>query len=212
MSVVALTAVLLLVFNILMWLIFLHRFNSFFSTERIISDFRNAINEKIREANNAADRNMNLVDDKIQQLNKVKAEAERRLAVLRRELDTQQRESEFRNAMSNVPKNSRKSSSAKNNPVQGELVFTEKARSELGVKENTLAVPAENMENSESEEILHEIPVVSPVIYKSENQIVPQKDFPQQVKELYSVGLDADEIAHRTNRSVQEVRLVLQML
>ena len=99
MSVIAVTTVLLVFFNILMWFILLHKFNRAFSTKKIIEETRDAINEKIREANNATERDMRLVDSKIQELNRVKAEADRRLAVLRRELDTQQREKEFRVAV-----------------------------------------------------------------------------------------------------------------
>ena len=82
MSVVALTAILLICFNILMWLIFLHRLKSDLSTEKIVDETRSAINDKIREANNAVTINIQLVEDKIHELNKVKAEAERRIHVL----------------------------------------------------------------------------------------------------------------------------------
>ncbi|MBQ0039705.1 MAG: hypothetical protein KBS64_04705 [Treponema sp.] len=209
MTVIAFTAALLIVFNILMWLIFLHRFNGIFSTEKIVGETREAINERIREANYAAERNMNLVDEKIKELNQVKAEADRRLAVLKRELNTQQRESEFRAAMA-ATKASKKSESKKNSvPGQTELSFTEKARTELGISDSVLP---QQKEQKETPEILHEIPVVNPVIYRAEDQIVPKKDFSQIVKELHGSGLPVEEIARRTSRTVQEVGLVIQML
>ena len=218
MSVVALTAILLICFNILMWLIFLHRLKSDLSTEKIVDETRNAINDKIREANNAVTINIQLVEDKIHELNKVKAEAERRIHVLKRELETQDRVKEFQQSMSSNGKSQRKNGGARKNtatdgygyadPAQGEFMFTEKAKNELGIPEKLVEEPA----SSVHEETLVKIPVVPPVYYKAENQITPKKDFRQQVKELYSSGLPAEEIAHRTSRSVQEVRLVLQML
>nr|WP_318711677.1 hypothetical protein [uncultured Treponema sp.] len=221
MSVIAVTAVLLVIFNILMWFILLHKFNRAFSTRKIIEETRSAINEKIREANNAAERNMTLIDGKIQELNKVRAEADRRLAVLRRELDTQQRESEFRASMAAFSKTSKKSavsSGAKRpEPVQAELAFTDKARVELGIGENilpqTMILDASREEKpAEQQENLREIPIVNPLVYRTEDQIVPKKDFFQQVREYHRAGLPAEEIARLTSRSAQEVRLVIQML
>ena len=212
MSVVALTAILLICFNILMWLIFLHRLKSDLSTEKIVDETRSAINDKIREANNAVTINIQLVEDKIHELNKVKAEAERRIHVLKRELETQDRVKEFQQSMSSNGKSQRKNGGTDGyeyaDPAQGEFMFTEKAKNELGIPENLVEEPA----SSVHEETLVKIPVVPPVYYKAENQITPKKDFRQKVKELYSSGLPAEEIAHRTSRSVQEVRLVLQML
>lgn len=219
MSVVAITSCLIIIFNILMWFILLHRFNSFFSTKKIVDETRNAINEKIREANNAAERNMDLIDGKIQELNKVKAEADRRLAVLKRELDTQQREMEFRSVMSATSKPLKKTTIAyeSNNviPVQGELVFTQKAKNELGINENVLlGVDSDKSytEEAKEQEKLQKIPIVNPVVYRTQDQIVPKKDFFQLVREYHISGIPDEEIARLTSRSAQEVRLVLQML
>lgn len=220
MSVIAITALLLILFNILICFILLHRFKTLFSTRQIVDETRSAINEKIREANNATERNMSLIDEKIQELNKVKAEADRRLAVLRRELDTQQRENEFRAAMAATGKTSRKNASPygahKAAPVQAELAFTDKARMEFGIAGNVVPmVKAESSSHeviTQKQETLQEIPIVNPVVYRSEDQIVPKKDFFQQVREYHMAGLPAEEIARLTSRSAQEVRLVLQML
>ena len=222
MSFVAVSACLLIIFNILMWFIFFHRFNAFFSTEKIIEETRSAINEKIREANNAAERNMNLIDGKIQELNKVQAEADRRLAVLKRELDTQQRESEFRSAVaSNVHVKTSKKAPAytrKGKPVQAELAFTEKARSELGINENILPDGSVQNQNEHETKVaetygnLQKIPVVNPVVYMADDFITPKKDFNQQVRDYHMAGIPAEEIARLTGRSAQEVRLVIQML
>ncbi|MDO4507682.1 MAG: hypothetical protein Q4B64_12115 [Spirochaetales bacterium] len=221
MSVIAVTTVLLVIFNILMWLILLHKFNKAFSTKEIIEGTRDAINEKIREANNATDRDLKLIDSKIQELNRVKAEADRRLAVLRRELDTQQREREFRAAVESTgPKHHKKTASpygaSRNEPIQGEFTFTEKARVELGIPENaypqgSAGVKAPEME-AEKQENLQEIPILNTVVYRTEDQIVPKKDFFQLVREYHMAGLPPEEIARITSRSAQEVRLVIQML
>ncbi len=228
MSVIAVTTVLLVFFNILMWFILLHKFNRVFSTKKIIEETRGAINEKIREANNATERDMRLVDSKIQELNRVKAEADRRLAVLRRELDTQQREKEFRVAVESTGiKHHKKSASpygaGKSEPIQGEFAFTEKARVELGIgdkiysQESNIypqktAVPKIQEKEDDQQENLQQIPILNTVVYRTEDQIVPKKDFFQQVREYHRAGLPAEEIARLTSRSAQEVRLVIQML
>ncbi|WP_407400857.1 hypothetical protein [Treponema sp.] len=208
MSVIAVTAGLLVLFNILMWFIFLLKFNSRFSTEKILDDYRDAINDSIRDANRAAERNMDLMDAKIQELNKVKAEADRRLAVLRRELETQQREMEFRAAVNASGKSAKKSSASygarKESSAQTELAFNENVPKVQHVEEKTAV--------AEPPVTLQEIPIVKSVVYRTDDQIVPKKDFFQQVREYHMAGLPSEEIARLTGRSAQEVRLVLQML
>lgn len=220
MSGIAFTAALLIVFNILMWLIFLHKFKTVFSTEEIEKEYRNSINEIIRDANNATERNLQLLEDKIQQLTKVKADVDRRLAVLKRELATQDREKEFQILMS-ASKAAKKGGPKKTfsygvqddvQPVQGEFSFTEKARNELGLTNGSVSSDVA-FQGENKEEQLIQIPVVSlPEFHMAEDQISPKKDFTMQVKEYVSRGFPPEEIARMTSRSIQEVRLVIQML
>lgn len=192
--IVATAAFLLIIFNILMWIVFLRRFRTFFSTDKIISDTREDVNKIIKDINFNTSRNIELIDDRIRQLKSVTAEAERRLGTLKKELSLAERSRKFQQKMASSP--------AKKEMVQGDLFFTEKARTELGL----------SVQEPEEQAVVHEIPVVEPELFVAENPVVPKKDFKSQVRELYSHGLPADEIARRTGRSVQEVRFVLEVI
>lgn len=192
--IVTTTAFLLIIFNILMWIVFLRKFRAFFSTDKIISDTREDVNKIIKDINSISSRNIELIDDRIRQLKSVTAEAERRLGTLKKELSLAERSRKFQQKMA--------SPAAKKDAVQGDLFFTEKAKTELGLSQR----------DSGETVAVHSIPVVEPELFAAENPVVPKKDFKTQVRELYSHGLPADEIARRTGRSVQEVKLVLEVI
>ncbi|MGN0730019.1 hypothetical protein [Treponema sp.] len=179
-----------------MWLIFLMKFNAFFSTDKIIDETNEKVKDLIKSINSNAARSIELIDDRIKQLKSVSAEAERRIGVLKRELSLAEKSKSFQKKINSV-------TSLKNSDIQGDLFFTEKARTELGIKPSS--PPSGEVE-------LRKIPVVEPELFMAENPIVPEKDFKTKVRELRALGIPADEIARKTGRSIQEVKLVIEIL
>ena len=183
-------AVFIIFFNILMWVVFFKKFNAFFSTDKIIEETNEKAKEIIKSINFNAGRSIDLIEDKIKQLKAVSAEAERKIGMLKKELSLAESSKSFQKKLD---------SASKNSFMQGDLFFTEKAKNELGIK---------NLPKPEVE--VRKIPVVEPELFMAENPIVPKKDFKTQVLELRALGIPAEEIARKTGRSIQEVKLVIE--
>lgn len=204
------------IINILSWVILFHKFKvkfkTTFSVDKVMQDVNSAIASHIRELNSVTSRNFELADAKIQELKSVTADAERRLGVLKRELDTTERAWEYQKKMAYGQKESAKvlqkeakkpqqKVSYQNDSHQRELEFTEKAKAELGIL--PLGEP--------KEDAVVKIPVIEPEFYKAKDQITVKKDIRQQIKELSRAGLPVEEIASRTGKTVQEVVLILEI-
>ncbi|MBP5753696.1 MAG: hypothetical protein J6W60_12710, partial [Treponema sp.] len=59
-------AVLLLcAFNVVMWLVQIVRFKSIFSTDKIMQETRDQLNSMLMDINRNAERNIDLIDDRI---------------------------------------------------------------------------------------------------------------------------------------------------
>ncbi len=78
-------AVLLVVFNIIMWIVFLSKFKKLFSTDDIIQSARNDLENLISDMNRNADRDVTLVEAKTRQLKEVIEEADQRIASIARQ-------------------------------------------------------------------------------------------------------------------------------
>ena len=55
------------------------------------------------------------------------------------------------------------------------------------------------------------VPVFEPKVFMAEKPVVPKKDFNEQVKELSGLGFNVFEIVAKTGRSIQEVKLALEL-
>ena len=74
--------------NLLLWLVFLIRFKKLFSADDIMVKFRDGMDSLIADAQRNTLSNINLIDEKIKELKAASAEAERKVAILRHELET----------------------------------------------------------------------------------------------------------------------------
>jgi len=74
--------------NLLLWLVFLIRFKKLFSADDIMTKFREGMDGIIREAQHNTLSNINLIESKIKELKAASAEAERKVAILRHELES----------------------------------------------------------------------------------------------------------------------------
>lgn len=92
-------AVFLTLINLLLWLVFLVRFKKLFSVDDIMTKFREGMNNLLKDAERDTALNMNVVDEKIRETKAVVAEAERKLAILRHELDSAQKSAAFQAQM-----------------------------------------------------------------------------------------------------------------
>lgn len=166
----------------------------------------------IRDANSNAGRNIELIEEKIKQVKAVAAEAERRVAMLRNELDMKQNSQSFQlqiQSVSSSPKKSRSANSAVSSRSSAAKLDGPSSHTKGGIITSRYGI--ENFGNSQKSLFEDERKEEKkPLFTVSENPVGSKKDLKTQVKELNSMGIPAEEIAHRTGSSIQEVNLLLQ--
>ena len=69
------------ILNIVLWIFFLSRYKSFFSTDEIIESTREELDRMIADVNRNAGRNIDIIEDRIKELKAVVAEADRHIAL-----------------------------------------------------------------------------------------------------------------------------------
>jgi hypothetical protein len=219
--------ILIIFLNAGLWIFFLKKFNSFFSTEKIIDETKSSIKNLIREMNFNVAKNIEVVDARINEAKSVVAEAERRIGTLKKELAATEKIEKFQKQISAAyePPVLHKIS-AEQNETQKNL--TARNSAEEKSKNSAQEIPEENstekiqqteipqiVKNSgeKSEKIVEnaEISAKIPAFSVSKTQIEIKKDFKDSVKELLALGLPPDEIARQTGRSVQEVKVVMEL-
>lgn len=77
------------ILNIVLWIFFLSRYKSFFSTDEIIESTREELDRMIADVNRNAGRNIDIIEDRIKELKAVVAEADRHIALAQNELERQ---------------------------------------------------------------------------------------------------------------------------
>ena len=92
-------AILLCVFNLVMWLLFIVRFKDRFSTDDIVQNTRDVLDKMLMDINRNAERNVTLVENKINELKAVSQEVDRHLEVLRGELANVEKTNAFQNRL-----------------------------------------------------------------------------------------------------------------
>ena len=201
MSILAITLVLLIVFNIVMWIFFMKKFNTFFSTDEIIDETNRRIQEIVKSMNYSTERDIKLAEESVKRLKAVTAEAERKIAVLKKdlalakELSLAEKTREFQKKIEIL---SQKRLFARENVFIKEGI---QSKEDLPVSKNDL-VPIENLSTAQNEGD-------QPEVFVSENPISIKKDFLSEIAELRSLGFSDDEIAYKTKRNVQEVKLAI---
>ena len=223
------------VINIVLWVIFFIRFKNLFSTDDIILKTREELNNLIADVNRNASLNITLLDDKIQQLKKISAEADRHAALLEHSFKQYQAGIGFKDELysaelslsgKTVHKSASKSASQKKGressvspsgayeltghyPSEGRRSKKTAPSVQAGLFETLGQTPVTVLEDGSS---YGQIPVITPEVYVSENPVIQKKDFKDQVVQLYNFGKTVDEIAAQLSRSTTEVQFVLDMV
>jgi len=199
-------ASLLCLLNITLWIIFGVKFKKIFTTDDIIENTRNELNHMIADVNRNADRNITLIEEKIKEIKAVTAEAERRIALEKKEYQKNEQVEMLSKTILEQPKQKIPITAMngvkryKTEQEQGELFS---ASDEKPAEEKRMAVAETRIDS-------REIPIVVPKVYLSDKPVVVPKDFNTQVKEKYDQGETIEEIAAELDRSTQEVKFALE--
>lgn len=214
------------IFNIIMWAVFIGKFKKLFGADEVLSETRGILNEMLRDMNNNADRNITLLENKIQQLKAVSEEADKHILLLNKELQQRKMQDTFitqieAHAPSSAKKAPRKNNSRLMNPAevylaeqkQGQL-FDEAPQVQPETVEKTKKTTARKTA-SESRAKTVKAPVEEsvqniPNYTKSKDPVVPKKSLKQKIVELSKMGKSVSEIARELGCSVQEVKFSLE--
>lgn len=207
MGILAVTAGLLIVFNVAMWIFFMKKFNAFFSTDEIIDETNLRVQEIVRDMNYSTERDIRLAEESVKRLKAVTAEAERKIAVLKKdlalakELSLAEKTREFQTKIENL--------SQKKLFPRENIFLKEGSQLSLSKEEPTVSTASKqdltatgNPSSSQNSDSALEV-------FVAENPISTKKDFLSEVAQLQSLGFSDDEIAYKTGRNVQEVKLAI---
>lgn len=233
---ILLAAVFFCIVNILLWIFFLSQYRKFFSTDEIIDSTRAELDRMIADINNNAGRNLDLIEDRINILRSLVAEADRHIQVAQQELDKQKNLSVFQqkidsasyegNLSRKVSESYRKNSARKTNIVESSYsnapqVLQGQGFSERGYEgdlfhqiqnEKEIVSDAGTVFSVEKmESPVTKVSAVSPEVSYSDKIVQPKKTFTELVLDLTAAGHSVDEIASELGRTNTEVLLVLNM-
>ena len=148
MSVIIIASILIAI-NLIMWIVFAARFKKIFTTDDIMAQTRAELNGMLSEINNNADRNVELIDERIRQLKAVIGKADRELRVLRGELEKVENSAAFQeklneaNAVLTKQTHHKKRTIADLDSLQGSLFMTDKGKEEVSLMHAQMELPIE---------------------------------------------------------------------
>ena len=223
--------------NLLLWLVFLVRFKKLFSADDIMTKFRDGMENLLKDAERGTALSINVIDEKIRESKAIVAEAERKLALLRHELQSFEKGAAFQaqlNLQSGAalasqglekPAAKRGRAKAAAKPAAKASAKSASSRAAAAYKQNELpgedeAYALTGLFKENAQKSLFDAPQITvnqngdaygriPVVSMSENPIKPKKPFKRRVRELADLGKTVEEIATETNHSTTEVQLVL---
>ncbi len=206
-------AVLLIAMNLLGWLIFLKNFKRLFTTDNLINSAKSEINRIVIDLNGNTERNINLIDDRINRLRAIVAEAEKKIRLLE--------ESEKRSVMA---ADLRARAGGVSAPREISERFPVRTPADMYLKNslrgtaeggNAAAVPPAQMAPSRERAVPQEphapqyaaapMPAVSVAPLKK----TVKKDMKESIVSLFDMGFTIDEIAAKLGCSTTEVQFVL---
>lgn len=218
------------VLNIVLWFIFFVRFTKLFTTDDIVERTRTEMNRLVRDINNHAARDIDLIEDRINRLKALVSEADKKIQLMEQELEKQSSISVMKQQVKHSQRNI-----VKTKPLEQRAIDTYKAAGALtyeltpqgeayqnNVEQGNLFSQKDETVNqidtsaqvvvSQDGSATAEIPVVVPKIYFAENPIpAPEKTFDEKVMMLYNQGYGVEDISKELSASMIEVQFVLDL-
>ncbi len=219
--------ILISLFNIFMWMVFLKKFKTLFSTDDIIASTREELNRMIEDMNRNTGRDLNLADAKIKELKGILADAEKRIELLNSDLAKKSMSEEFKSALSQ-PRINEESERLPPEPVPGvessrteEIAFADNSQYFSVSKSPVERYMQNQSKGGGTDRVTSEVSdgapsssgqsPASPSVTFSSTPITAKKDLSQSVMDLYSQGLDVEFIATKLNTTTTEVQLIIDM-
>ncbi|MCR5401165.1 MAG: hypothetical protein K6E78_06170 [Treponema sp.] len=230
--------VFIVIFNVVMWLVFLRMFRKLFTTENIIEDTKSEYNKLVADFQKNIHQALTVSDEHVKQLKALISEADKKIKLLN-DMESKSlgakvlQESISQAGIGRSPRKKAQESYQRNKgreKVSPDASFslTEKASTNLSENEERTLFDEENVENTGSiksatintkvtmnvqrnGDSWAEIPVITPEVFASEHPITPKKDKKTQIVELYDTGYSIEEISSELNLTDTEVQFALSL-
>lgn len=207
----------LTIFNITMWIVFGIRFKKVFSTDDVIKRTRESLNRMLIDINRNAERNISLIDERINKLKAASAEADRHLIFVEKELEKIHSSTQLQRTLDDIVPVTTISFDQIGNvhPAQGYLneqkhpvvIETENVAEESSEPKYRQSAELQKIREEEKKAAMQK---GVPEFTVSANPIVPKKNINIVIKELYDRGDTPESIATSLGISVQEVNFSLE--
>ncbi|MGP1511557.1 MAG: hypothetical protein ACTTIT_03470 [Treponema sp.] len=207
----------LIIFNILAWIVFLRNFKKLFTTEDVIEKAKSEINRIVIDLNANAERNISIIDDKINRLRALIAESDKKIKLLE---DINTKTAALNDFRVKMEKSAQKNISTEKNYLKTAEVSIHKNAEKLPnggqttlfdeVSSLNEQVRAQNTDSAPiySSERLAASPSVSVLGTSLKAKSKPVKD---SIISLFDAGFSVEEIAARLNCSTTEVSFALSL-
>lgn len=215
------------VINLLLWLVFFIKFKKLFTTDNEIQKARDQYELLINDINRNTLNNINLIEDKIQEMNDLVQIVDRRLAAIQNDesfITSKQGLAAQRPLKPASKSASSKKASAAKTVIDQDAAFEvninlKKSRKKLQADLFEEEKPVSKKTKDRSVHVVDtqgnaygEVPVISPKIYMSDNPIAAKKTFQDEVKKMYNAGYTVEQISRELNKSTTEVQFIIDML
>lgn len=232
---IAVLAFFLCVLNILFWLVFLNKFKKLFSTEDIVSRTKMQVSKLIEDVNRITSRDIDLIESKIKQLRAAAADAERKIAVARSEIERQEKLSVYSSIVNNDDKRF-VSKPLKNDVEYSRLSDGLNSQNSYSLTDEGIQIAKSNYKgelfpDNGSDADAHfvssqtgtkfmvsndgasvaSIPKIGGNVIFSDNPVKPKKTLNEQIHELSEKGYTVEMIAKDLNLTTTEVQFSLDM-
>lgn len=225
------------VVNVILWVIMLIRFKAFFSTEKIVNDTRNQVNEILRDLNENANRDIELVHSTLRNLRSMNALAEKNIEALDKKLNfvkqeevTRQKVDEFSSRIYDYKAPPQNEKADKNRNADGSFVppglgsphaynavnpyaaYSVKKPGESGESQDRIKLVDETV-ITESGASYKTVPVIDGPQITIDPSVRNQKNMDQksQIKYLYNHGMSVPQIAEELSCSEMEVQFAIDI-
>ncbi len=217
-----------ILFNIIMWAVFLAKFKKLFSAGSVVDETRDILNKMLMDINNNAARNINLLEEKIRELKEVSAMADEHILLLQREVGKKIAEDKIYKSISEPAKKTRKNTGENfegkkrtgldaylYEKKQGQL-FTDEiflAENHVAKSNSKKSLSSKSKKNAADDVKISvmENDAVSLNYTKSANPVKAKKTVKQRIFELHEKGKSDSEIAYELGLSLQEVKFSLEI-
>lgn len=221
--------VILCITNILLWIVFLLKFKSLFSTEDIIEKTRSELNKLVMDINNNTDRNITVYNESSRNLKKIIAEAEskvnlleNRIKLLNDEIQKNNLTNVLQTNISQKKKSSHKiqevANAYKNNGITSKSSFsltdagkeiTNNSIQKSLFDDNSSVDTVANVTVNPDGTSYAGIPIVMPTVFATDTPVQLKDDLKTRIVKLYEQGKSIEEIAAELSCSTTEVQFVI---